>query len=150
MTDQWEDVEQVAEAEHLLEQGLAQEDPDDEAAAATYLRGQTTYEIARICWATLNEYNVTLGLSQLPWMHVDKAVQVMMVSLVNGVIGEKLRHPMDVHGFTVRFLRSAGVDSGLPDMQPWAELSDDQKRKPMIVFSLVVALLADPGMFARE
>jgi len=149
MTEEWEDQQQVSEAELLLNQGLAEEEPDEEAAA-TYLRGQTTYAIARICWATLREYNLTLGIQTADWIHAGQTAQVMMVAVVNGVITETLRHPMDVHGFTVRFLRSAGLEDELPDMQPWAELSDDQKRKPMIIFSLVVALLADPEMFAHE
>jgi len=144
----WEEQCDVNKAEELLDKGLAEEEPDEEAAA-TYLRGQMTYAIARICWATLREYNLTLGINSVPWIHVDKTAQVMMVSIVHGIIGEALRHPMDVHGFTVRYLRSAGLEEDMPDMEPWSKLSDDQKRKPMIVFGLVVALLADPDMFAR-
>lgn len=144
----WEEQCDVNKAEELLEKGLEEEEPDEEAAA-TYLRGQMTYAIARVCWATLREYNLTLGVNTQAWINVAKESQVMMVSIVHGIISEALRHPMDVHGFTVRFLRSAGVEDSLPDMQPWSKLSDDQKRKPMIVFGLVVALLADPEMFAR-
>ncbi len=144
----WEEQLDVNKAEELLDKGLAEEEPNEEAAA-TYLRGQMTYAIARIVWATLREYNLTLGVNSEPWLHVDKTAQVMMVSIVHGIVSEALRHPMDVHGFTVRYLRSAGVEDDVPDMEPWSKLSDDQKRKPMIVFGLVVALLADPEMFAR-
>ena len=144
----WEEKKVVEDSEELLDQGLEQEEPDEEAAA-TYLRGQMTYAIARVCWAALREYNLTLGVNSVPWIHVDKTAQVMMVSIVHGIISESLRHPMDVHGFTVRYLRSAGLEDDLPDMQPWGELTDDQKRKPMIIFGLVVSLLADPEMFAR-
>lgn len=146
---EWEEQQEVTKSEELLEKGLAEEEVDEEAAA-TYLRGQLTYAIARICWAALREYNLTLGVNSQPWIHIPKETQVMMVSIVHGIIAQNLRHPMDVHGFTVRYLRSAGLEEGdHPDMQHWDKLNDDQKRKPMVLFGLVIALLADPDTFAR-
>ncbi len=145
----WEEHLDAKKAEELLEKGLAEEDPDEEAAA-TYLRGQMTYAIARICWAALREYNLTLGVNSQPWIHTPKESQVMFVAMVHGIIDTSLKHPMDVHGFSVRYLRSAGYEEDDPHMQPWAELSDDMKRKPMIVFGLVISLLADPDTFARR
>lgn len=146
---EWEEQQDVNKATELLDKGLAEEEVDEEGAA-TYLRGQMTYAIARICWSALREYNLTLGVNSQPWLHVPKETQVMMVSIVHGIVDQNLRHPMDVHSFTVRYLRSAGLDEGdHPDMQHWDKLTDDQKRKSMVTFGLVISLLADPETFAR-
>ena len=116
--------------------------------AATYLRGQLTYAMARITWASIKEYNLTLGVQTADWLHAGKTSQTMMVAIVNGIVKQQLENPKAVHEFTVRYLQSAGYDAiRHPDMVPWQALTEDQARKPMLIYSIPIALLADPKAF---
>lgn len=143
----WDDHLETIEAEKLLETGLSEEELDEHnQVAATWLRGQMVYAMARIVWATLKEYNLTLGVQSADWLHAGKEAQTMLVAITNGIIKQQLQSPRQVHDFTVRYLRSAGHEEH-PDMVPWPELSEDQARKPMLVFSVPIALLADPQGF---
>lgn len=139
----WEDSEAISEAERTIESALNEESGDQ--AAAIYLRGHAIYAIARIIYATLAEYNRTLGIQAPSWHATNTPTRTMLVAVVHGVVSERLRDPAEVHAFCVRFLRSAGVEH--PDMIPWVDLSDEQARKPMLIFGLVVTMLASPQVF---
>ena len=142
----WDDHLEVQEAEGLLEAGLSEEELDaTKQATASYLRGQQVYAMARITWAAVLEYNLTLGVQTADWLHAGKTSQTLMVAIVNGIIKQQLTNPRDVHNFSVRYMRSSDVVH--PDMIPWVDLTEDQARKPMLIFSVPIALLADPRGF---
>lgn len=142
----WDDHLDTVEAGNILEKGLSEEEQEVVGEmAATYLRGQLTYAMARITWAAVKEYNLTLGVQTPDWMHAGKQSQTLMVALVNGIVKQQLPDPRRVHEFSVRYMRSAGMEH--PDMIPWQELTEDQARKPMMIFSIPIALLADPKAF---
>ena len=142
----WDDHLETVEAEKILDAGLSEEMGDEgQEVAATYLRGQLTYAMARICWTAIKEYNLTLGVQTADWLHAGKTSQTMMVAIVNGIVKQQLENPKAVHEFTVRYCRSAEIEH--PDMVPWQDLTEDQARKPMLIYSIPIALLADPKAF---
>lgn len=145
MTD-WEDSEAISEAEVTIAAALKEESGDQEAAV--YLRGHGIYAIARIIYATLAEYNRTLGIHSPSWSGTNIPTQTMLVAVVHGIISERLRDPAAVHAFCVRIMQGADVKH--PDMIPWVELSDDQARKPMLIFGLVITMLASPQVFGAK
>lgn len=142
----WDDHLETLEAGKILDAGLSEEELEEtQQVTATYLRGQQTYAMARITWAALLEYNLTLGVQTADWLHSGKSSQTMMVAVVNGIIKRQLTNPRAVHDFCVRYARSAEIEH--PDMVPWVDLTEDQARKPMLIFSIPIALLADPRGF---
>jgi len=144
----WDDHLEVLDAEKILEAGLSEEELEaTQQATASYLRGQQTYAMARITWAALLDYNLTLGVQTADWLHAGKTSQTMMVAIVNGIIKQQLTNPRAVHEFSLRYLRSAGIDTDEPHMAPWQDLTEDMARKPMLIFSIPIALLADPKAF---
>jgi len=142
----WDNSEAISEAETTLNAALGEEDDDHEAAI--YLRGHAIYAIARIIYATLAEYNRTLGIHEPSWHATTRPTQTMLVAVVHGIVSKRLADPAEVHAFCVRFLQSADVKH--PDMIPWVELSDEQARKPMLIFGLVITMLASPQTFGAS
>lgn len=121
-----------------------------------YLRGHAIYAMAMIAHEANVAYRATLGQEPVPWALLTREEQMGVVMGVDAIIEQRVKRPRDSHDHWLRTKAAMGWTYGPekdvekkehPDIVEWDQLPEDEQRKDMLFFGIVVALLADPAQF---
>ncbi|MEE8241526.1 MAG: RyR domain-containing protein [Nitrospirales bacterium] len=153
MTSDYEQHEREVEAGAVVDRAeLAKED------GSAYLKGHAIYAMAMIAHATNAAYRHTLGQETVPWYRLTREEQMSVVMGVSAIVEQRVRRPRDSHDHWLRTKHAMGWKYGHeknvalkthPDIVEWDFLHEDEQRKDMLFFGIVVALLADPKLFGE-